>query len=105
MTPTHYYVVEAVLPWSSAQVDGKPITHCNHGSVGFCAVFDDPSKAEKFAEGMGWNVRRWATVTRDTDDDGRQQECSYPDCGCPGHRLCMAKSGANSAAFSMNRSR
>ncbi len=28
--------------------------------------------------------------------------CRFPDCGCDGARLCMAKSGANSASCAMN---
>lgn len=28
--------------------------------------------------------------------------CCFPDCGCDGARLCMAESGANSAACSIN---
>ena len=28
--------------------------------------------------------------------------CCFPDCGCDGARLCMAKNGANSASYSMN---
>jgi hypothetical protein len=28
--------------------------------------------------------------------------CCFPDCGCDGARLCMAKNGASSAARSMN---
>lgn len=28
--------------------------------------------------------------------------CSFPDCGCDGHRLCMAPSGANSDSFNCN---
>lgn len=28
--------------------------------------------------------------------------CCFPECGCDGARLCMAKNGANSAACAMN---
>ena len=28
--------------------------------------------------------------------------CCFPDCGCDGARLCMAKSGASSVAMTMN---
>lgn len=28
--------------------------------------------------------------------------CSFPDCGCDGARLCMAKSGANMASSVIN---
>jgi hypothetical protein len=31
--------------------------------------------------------------------------CMFPDCGCDGARLCMAKNGANSAAMVLNISR
>lgn len=34
---------------------------------------------------------------------GRQGECSYPDCGCAEARLCVAVSGANRAAMTVNR--
>ena len=28
--------------------------------------------------------------------------CCFPDCGCDGARLCMAKSGASGVAMSLN---
>ena len=28
--------------------------------------------------------------------------CCFPDCGCDGERLCMAKNGASDRAFSQN---
>ncbi len=28
--------------------------------------------------------------------------CCFPDCGCDGARLCNAKSGASSAALTLN---
>lgn len=28
--------------------------------------------------------------------------CSFPDCGCDGARLCMAKNGPSEDAYSMN---
>lgn len=28
--------------------------------------------------------------------------CSFPDCGCDGHRLCMAREGANLGACALN---
>jgi len=29
--------------------------------------------------------------------------CSFPDCGCPGARNCMAKNGPSDIASSLNR--
>jgi hypothetical protein len=30
------------------------------------------------------------------------QFCCFPDCGCDGSRLCMAKSGPNQASYAIN---
>lgn len=35
-------------------------------------------------------------------DGSSLPNCCYPDCGCASARVCMAKSGANSAARSLN---
>ena len=35
-------------------------------------------------------------------EDGRMDFCVHPDCGCDGHRLCMAKYGPNEDAFNTN---
>ena len=32
----------------------------------------------------------------------KEEECTYPDCGCPEARLCMAKN-PNQAAIALNR--
>lgn len=34
--------------------------------------------------------------------DGDFINCSFPDCGCDGARLCMAKNGASEAACKGN---
>ena len=34
--------------------------------------------------------------------DGDFLYCSFPDCGCDGARLCMAKNGASESACSGN---
>lgn len=38
-----------------------------------------------------------------TEDDF--QNCSFPDCGCAGARLCMAPSGPHEGALTLNRER
>lgn len=35
-------------------------------------------------------------------DDDVLVNCCFPDCGCDGARLCMAKKGANNASRAMN---
>lgn len=46
------------------------------------------------------------TCEEEVDDYGNTSDsflyCSFPDCGCDGARLCMAKSGASSCAMSLN---
>lgn len=43
----------------------------------------------------------------ETDEYGNTEDsfdnCSYPDCGCDGARLCMAKNGPNGVATILNR--
>lgn len=36
------------------------------------------------------------------EDGSTFLNCSFPDCGCDGARLCQAESGANSAAAEWN---
>lgn len=38
-------------------------------------------------------------------DGSELRNCCFPDCGCDGARLCMAKSGASFGACSLNRER
>jgi len=35
-------------------------------------------------------------------DDDVLVNCCFPDCGCDGFRLCMAKKGANNASYALN---
>jgi hypothetical protein len=34
--------------------------------------------------------------------EGRPQYCTFPDCGCDGARLCVAKDGASESASKFN---
>lgn len=36
------------------------------------------------------------------DGNGPLTNCCYPDCGCDGARVCMAKSGPNDASMAVN---
>lgn len=41
-------------------------------------------------------------LTESGELDGDLMYCCFPDCGCDGARLCMAKNGASSRACSQN---
>lgn len=53
-------------------------------------------ESETLCKGCGLEVDRYGN----TEDSF--ENCSYPDCGCAGERLCMAPSGPNYASRSLN---
>lgn len=53
---------------------------------------------ETFTNDDGIEVDKYGNPT----DGDSLPFCCFPDCGCDGARLCMAKSGANRASMAMN---
>lgn len=54
---TAYYVIEAIMPWSTIAIGGMRLGKDESGACGYCAVFDDPHKADQFAKELGVEVR------------------------------------------------
>jgi hypothetical protein len=74
-------------------------------------AFQDACKKEGISFPQLHNISNTAALNfldvlcMDNEESDVLTDCSYPNCGCDGARLCMAENGPNDASFNLNRER
>lgn len=64
----HFYIVDAILPWSSLEYGGLPLQEGAYGSIGAVYAFDELEKAEAFRDAIAPSAEVQVKVRVDAEE-------------------------------------